>query len=95
MMPHIFLKRLTGSSMVLATLIPLVLAGCKGKEQGDGAPPPSQVIQVPDMNLLTIDNNDVPKFPVVTAEKVERGRHQDTARRQREEGATAFSGAEP
>jgi len=47
-----------------------LLSGCKGakdKDQGEGAPPPSQVIQVADMNLITIDKNDVPKFPVVPA----------------------------
>jgi membrane fusion protein, heavy metal efflux system len=49
----------------------LLLAGCKPKEQGDGAPPPAQVIQVADMNLITIDSKDVSKFPLVTAEKTE------------------------
>ena len=51
--------------------LPLILSGCKSKEEGSGAPPPAQVIQVPDMNLLTIDENDVAKFPLVTAEKVD------------------------
>ena len=40
-------------------------------QQGDGAPPPAKVIEVPDMNLITIDNNDVSKFPLAAAEKVE------------------------
>jgi membrane fusion protein, heavy metal efflux system len=51
-----------------------LLSGCKGakdKDQGEGAPPPSQVIQVADMNLITIDKNDVPKFPVVPAGQIE------------------------
>lgn len=47
------------------------LAGCKSKAQGDGAPPPAKVIQVPDMSLITIDSKDVHKFPVVTAEKID------------------------
>jgi membrane fusion protein, heavy metal efflux system len=44
------------------------LAGCKKQDQGNGAPPPAQVVQVPDMNLLTIDQNDLPRFPLITAE---------------------------
>ena len=49
----------------------LALSGCENKPQGDGAPPPAQVVEVPDMNLITIDNNDVTKFPLATAEKVQ------------------------
>lgn len=73
MTQHNLMKRLTKSALAvaLAVMVPLMLTACKGKEQGDGAPPPAQVIQVPDMNLLTIDEKDVPKFPVVTAEKIE------------------------
>jgi membrane fusion protein, heavy metal efflux system len=47
------------------------LAGCKKQDLGNGAPPPAQVVQVPDMNLLTIDQNDLPRFPLITAERVE------------------------
>ena len=47
------------------------LAGCKTQDQGTGAPPPAEVVQVPDMNLLTIDQNDLQKFALVTAERVE------------------------
>ncbi|HKF47058.1 MAG TPA: efflux RND transporter periplasmic adaptor subunit [Terracidiphilus sp.] len=55
-----------------AVLFALVsLAGCKGKQQDDGAPPPAQVTQVADMNLITIDRNDVSKFPVVAADRIE------------------------
>ncbi len=53
-----------------ALSIPIV-SGCKSSPSGDGAPPPARVIQVPDMNLITIDNNDVAKFPIVQAEKIE------------------------
>ncbi|MGA2539044.1 MAG: efflux RND transporter periplasmic adaptor subunit [Terracidiphilus sp.] len=48
-----------------------LLTGCKAKEQGDGAPPAAQVVQVADMNLITIDKNDVDKFGVVTAGKID------------------------
>ncbi len=49
----------------------MVLTGCSKKEAGSGAPPPAQVIQAPDMNLLTVPEADVSKFPVVTVERVE------------------------
>jgi cobalt-zinc-cadmium efflux system membrane fusion protein len=49
----------------------VALSGCKGKDHGDGAPPPAQVIQVADMNLITIDSNDVAKFPLAPAGQVE------------------------
>lgn len=42
------------------------LTGCKSADKGDGAPPPAKVIEVPDMNLIAIDNNDVAKFPIAT-----------------------------
>ncbi|HEY1904077.1 MAG TPA: hypothetical protein VGG56_16725, partial [Terracidiphilus sp.] len=51
----------------LAACTSLLLSGCKAKDLGDGAPPPAQVIQVNDMNLITIDKDDVAKFPVVQA----------------------------
>jgi membrane fusion protein, heavy metal efflux system len=41
-----------------------MLAGCKSKVHGDGAPPPARVVQVSDMSLIAIDPNDVAKFPV-------------------------------
>jgi cobalt-zinc-cadmium efflux system membrane fusion protein len=56
---------------VLVASLPLFLSGCKSKTQGDGAPPPTHVIQVPDMNVITIDDNDVSKFPLAPAEKIE------------------------
>jgi cobalt-zinc-cadmium efflux system membrane fusion protein len=55
----------------LAASLTVVFCGCKSKPQGDGAPPPAHVIQVPDMNLITIDNNDVAKFPLVTVQSIE------------------------
>jgi cobalt-zinc-cadmium efflux system membrane fusion protein len=58
-------------AVALAVLVSLALSGCKQKEQGDGAPPPAKVIQVADMNLVTIDANDVAKFPLTTADQIE------------------------
>jgi cobalt-zinc-cadmium efflux system membrane fusion protein len=57
-------------ALLLAAFVCL-LSGCKEKVQGDGAPPPAQVIPVNDMNLITIDKDDVAKFPVVAAGQVE------------------------
>lgn len=65
-------KRLHGPAILaLATCIAAGLTACKSNDQGSGAPPPAQVVQVPDMNLLTIDENEAAKFPLVTAEKVD------------------------
>jgi cobalt-zinc-cadmium efflux system membrane fusion protein len=71
-------RRLTLNSFPIAPLalavaasFALMLSGCKNKDQGDGAPPPAQVVQVRDMNLITIDKDDVAKFPLTTAGQVE------------------------
>ncbi|MGP8271753.1 MAG: efflux RND transporter periplasmic adaptor subunit [Terracidiphilus sp.] len=68
-----FLKSLLKAALALALAagLGLALSGCKSKEQGDGAPPSAQVIQVADMNLITIDKDDVPKFPLSAASQVE------------------------
>src|ERR1700691_5823340 len=47
-----------------------VLSGCKSKVEGSGAPPPATVIKVADMNLITIDEKDVARFPLVPASQV-------------------------
>jgi cobalt-zinc-cadmium efflux system membrane fusion protein len=48
------------------------LSSCKKDgNSADAAPPPTQVIPVQDMNLISIDKDDVPKFPLMSAEKVE------------------------
>jgi cobalt-zinc-cadmium efflux system membrane fusion protein len=68
------LKHLPGSSLALAVaaFFCVLLSGCKEKDKGDTAPPANpQVVQVNDMNLITIDKNDVPKFPVVSAEQID------------------------
>jgi cobalt-zinc-cadmium efflux system membrane fusion protein len=58
-------------ALLLAAGAVLALSGCGKKEEGSGAPPPAQVIQVPDMSLITIDQDDVAKFPLVAADKTE------------------------
>ena len=57
---------------VLAAATCILFSGCTDKEQGDGAPPPNpQVIQVADMNMITLDPKAAAKFAVVAAEKTE------------------------
>jgi cobalt-zinc-cadmium efflux system membrane fusion protein len=55
----------------VAASLGMVLCGCKAKEAGDGAPPPAQVIPVADMNVITIDKDDVAKFTVVSAGQID------------------------
>ncbi|MDR3736096.1 MAG: efflux RND transporter periplasmic adaptor subunit [Acidobacteriaceae bacterium] len=59
------------SLVLTATLSILALEGCKKKDEGNGAPPAAQVIQVTDMNLITIDPQDVAKFPLTAATQIE------------------------
>jgi cobalt-zinc-cadmium efflux system membrane fusion protein len=69
-----FLKQHSNALYSLALLAPLCvlpLSGCKDKAQGETAPPTTQVIQVADMNLITIDSKDVAKFPLTTASSIE------------------------
>jgi cobalt-zinc-cadmium efflux system membrane fusion protein len=63
-----FVASLAGA---LAASLSLVSSGCKSEANGDGAPPPAHVVQVQDMNLITIDSKDAGKFPIATADKVE------------------------
>jgi membrane fusion protein, heavy metal efflux system len=53
----------------LALLVALLLSGCKAKDEGDGAPPPAQVVPTGDMSLVSVDKPD--QFPVVAAEQRE------------------------
>ena len=71
MTAHFFFRRMPwGAALALIVFALLGVDGCNGKDEGGGAKTSPQVVQVPDMNLLTIDPKDVPKFPVVGAEKV-------------------------
>ena len=57
---------------VLAVSAMAVLAsGCKSKDEGDGAPPPAKVVQVADMNVITLDGKDAQRFPLVQAGQTE------------------------
>ena len=58
-------------TLALVTVFGIALSGCKSKDAGSGAPPATQIIQVADMNLLTIDAKDVDKFPLATATQIE------------------------
>lgn len=58
-------------ALLTAALFLSVLTGCKGKDSGDTAPPPAKVVEVSDMNLITIDSKDAHQFPLVEAGKVE------------------------
>jgi cobalt-zinc-cadmium efflux system membrane fusion protein len=49
----------------------VLLSGCKSKEEGSGAPPPTQVVQVADMNLISIDSKDAANFPLTAATQIE------------------------
>jgi cobalt-zinc-cadmium efflux system membrane fusion protein len=59
------------SALAIAAAIGLPVSACKSKEAGDGAPPPAQVIEVPDMNLITIAQNDLSKFPLATVDQMQ------------------------
>jgi cobalt-zinc-cadmium efflux system membrane fusion protein len=45
--------------------------GCKKEEQGNGAPPPTQVTHLSDMNLVTVDAKQAHQFTLATPEKIE------------------------
>jgi cobalt-zinc-cadmium efflux system membrane fusion protein len=69
-----FLKKHPINSLTFALAVfscLLALSGCKAKDEGSGAPPAAQVIQVADMNLITIDAKDVAKFPLTAAGQIE------------------------
>lgn len=54
-------------SLAFAGSALLALSACKKAAQGDGAPPPTHVVEVSDMSLITIPGSDVSKFPLATA----------------------------
>lgn len=59
------------AASALAVVLLLLASGCKGGPAGDGAPPPSHVVRMPDMNLIAIDGNDASKYPVVAAQEID------------------------
>jgi cobalt-zinc-cadmium efflux system membrane fusion protein len=73
MMPKILFKRPRLASVACAStaFLILVLSGCKSKSDGNGAPPPAHVIEIHDMNRITIDSNDGEKFQLAQAERIE------------------------
>jgi len=73
MIKHFPFERYFIAQIVLAAgaSLTIVLVGCHGKDEGDGTPPAAKVIEVSDMNLITIDKNDVAKFPLATAGQIE------------------------
>ena len=64
-------RQLAQGAFVAGAFLSVVLTGCHSKDQGNGAPPPAQVIHVSDMNVITIDSNDVAKFPLAKAGEIE------------------------
>ena len=61
-----------GTPLALGLIVTVsFFSGCKAKDNGDGAPPPAKVVQVADMNLITIDQNDVAKFPLTSAGQID------------------------
>ena len=63
-------QRVAGITAILfsALSVGISLTGCKSVSQGNGAPPPAQVVTVHDMNRITLDSKDAEKFSLVTAE---------------------------
>jgi cobalt-zinc-cadmium efflux system membrane fusion protein len=53
----------------LVASLSLALFGCKAKDQGDGAPPPAQVIKTGDSSLVTVNKPD--QFSLVAADGME------------------------
>jgi cobalt-zinc-cadmium efflux system membrane fusion protein len=74
MMPYSFMKPFSKTLLALTALLSLTLSGCKGckkQDEGNGAPPPAKVVQVADMNLISIDAKDVAKFSLTAASQIE------------------------
>ena len=65
MMPNTYAKRYF-VALTSITLCAALIAGCKSKETGDGAPPPAEVVTTGDMSLVSVEKPDL--FPLVTAE---------------------------
>lgn len=59
------------AAFTIGALLSLNLSGCKSKDEGSGAPPPANVVQVSNMSLISIPAADARKFPIVTAGQIE------------------------
>ena len=62
---------LNSSTALLCAATLMTLAACKGKQEGNGAPPPAKVVTLSDMNRIQIPQADVAKFPVVAADGID------------------------
>ena len=51
------------STLAAGAFLMVALFGCKSKDEGNGAPPPAKVVQVADMDLISIDGKDAQSFP--------------------------------
>ncbi len=60
--------RMTAFGLAALTL---PFTGCKKQEQGDGAPPPANVVHVGDMNVVTVDATKAKLFALTEAGKME------------------------
>jgi membrane fusion protein, heavy metal efflux system len=65
MTQHLYTKKYP-AALISLTLGASLLAGCKSKVEGDGAPPPAQVVTTGDMSLVSVDKPEL--FPLVAAE---------------------------
>ena len=63
--------RLRPKYVLVAAALLSVLVGCKSKDSGDTSPPPAKVVEVSDMNLITVDSKDASRFQLVEAGQVE------------------------
>jgi cobalt-zinc-cadmium efflux system membrane fusion protein len=71
-MMQLQLRKLSTCAATAAMLaMALLLSGCKKEETGDGAPPPTTVTHLADMNLVTVDPNKLSQFPTQAAAKME------------------------
>jgi len=68
-----FLVKQSSAIGVLGLLLAASISftACKKEEKGDGAPPQPNVVNVPDMNLITVDQDKLSQFPLQAAEKLE------------------------
>ncbi len=64
-------QRVLNTRFALLFAAVLLIGGCKAKDSGDGAPPPAKVVEVNDMNIITVSKDDAAKFPLATAERMD------------------------